>query len=248
VTQPLGIGDRFQQETSYDPDKLKGHYLDWTRRPETFKTYEAPICIYPLPEPQLPEFFSLLEALQNRRSLRVYEREAKLSPDVLASLLWATQGITAQHGEYLLRSAPSAGALYPIETYLFIRSVHQFAQGVYHFRPQLFDLEFLREGDFSRELAEYALGQTMIMKAQITFIWSAVLQRSKWKYKERAYRYIYLDAGHIAQNLYLAAEAFGLGVCAIGAFYDSHVNSLIGVDGMDETAVYMATVGKIQYR
>jgi SagB-type dehydrogenase family enzyme len=69
------------------------------------------------------------------------------------------------------------------------------------------------------------------------------VERSRWKYRQRAYRYIYLDAGHMAQNLYLVAEAIGLGVCAIGAFFDDKVNSIIGVDGLEETAIYLATVG-----
>jgi len=81
------------------------------------------------------------------------------------------------------------------------------------------------------------------MKAQVTFLWSALVERAKWKYEQRAYRYIYLDAGHIAQNLYLAGEALDLGVCAIAAFFDDEVNRLIGLDGIEETILYMAAVG-----
>jgi len=77
------------------------------------------------------------------------------------------------------------------------------------------------------------------------FIWTAVVQRSKWKYKERGYRYIYLDGGHIGQNLYLAATALELGCCTIGALFDEEVNELIGVDGTEETVVYMGAVGKV---
>jgi SagB-type dehydrogenase family enzyme len=116
-------------------------------------------------------------------------------------------------------------------------------QGIYHFRPYAFDLELLKSGDFSRDLAQAALGQDMVAHAQATFIWTAVVERSKWKYRQRAYRYIYLDAGHIAQNLYLAGTASGLGICGVGALFDDAVNSLIGVDGREETIVYMATVG-----
>jgi SagB-type dehydrogenase family enzyme len=83
----------------------------------------------------------------------------------------------------------------------------------------------------------------IVRGAQATFIWSALVARSKWKYRQRAYRYIYLDAGHIAQNLYLAGEALDLGVCGIGALFDDMANSIVGLDGSEETVIYMATVG-----
>ena len=84
----------------------------------------------------------------------------------------------------------------------------------------------------------------MVESAQITFIWTAIVERSKWKYLQRAYRYIYLDAGHIAQNLYLSAEALGLGVCGIGAFIDDEVAELIGIDETKEIVLYLAAVGR----
>jgi SagB-type dehydrogenase family enzyme len=151
--------------------------------------------------------------------------------------------VTGRHGNTLFRAAPSAGGLYPVETYLFLRAVEGYEPGIYHFRPHVFDLELLKKGDYSMELAQAALGQMMMVRSQVVFIWSAVVERSKWKYGQRAYRYIYLDAGHIGQNLYLAAEALGLGACTIGAIFDDQVNNIIGVDGLEETAVYMATVG-----
>jgi SagB-type dehydrogenase family enzyme len=185
----------------------------------------------------------LWKLLSTRRSRRDYKREDAISIETLSFLLWATQGITARYGETLFRAAPSAGGLFPIETYLNVRAVEGLGQGIYHFRPHKFDLEFLRKGDFATEIAAAALGQEVVADAQATFIWSAVVARSKWKYRQRAYRYIYLDAGHIAQNLYLAGEALGLGVCAIGAFYDDQANGIIGLDGVEETVIYMATVG-----
>ena len=130
-----------------------------------------------------------------------------------------------------------------METYLAVRAVDGLEPGIYHFRPLTADLEFVKRGDYARILASAALGQEMVADAQVTFIWSAVLERGKWKYRERAYRYIYIDAGHIGQNLYLAAEGLGLGACTIGAFFDDDVNSLIGVNGIDETVIYMGCVG-----
>jgi SagB-type dehydrogenase family enzyme len=238
-----GIGSRFQQETKYNPDAMEGHTLDWDRQPEPYKNYEASLAIVPLPEPDLTGNPDLWQLLARRRSRREYNTGQPLTPAKLSALLWATQGVTARYGEVLFRTAPSAGGLYPVETYLFVRAVEGFEPGIYHFRPQAFDLEFLKKGDLARELAEAALGQTLVMAASVTFIWTALVERSRWKYRQRAYRYIYLDAGHIGENLYLAAGALGMGVCAIGAFYDDRANSIIGVDGIEETVIYMATAG-----
>jgi SagB-type dehydrogenase family enzyme len=238
-----GIGERFQQETKYDPDNMEGHTLDWSRQPEPYKNYEAPLATVPLPEPDLTGDPNLWQLLHSRRSRREYDASRLLTSEKLSALLWATQGATARYGEVLFRTAPSAGGLYPVETYLFVRAVEGFAPGIYHFRPHTFDLECLKKGDLARDVAEAALGQAIVMAAQVTFIWTAIVERSRWKYRQRAYRYIYLDAGHIGENLYLAAGALGLGVCAIGAFFDDKANSIIGIDGIEETVIYMATVG-----
>ena len=241
-----GIGTRFQEETKYTPEKIGGYALDWSTFPDRYKTYRNALAILSLPEPDLSGGPDLWKMLQRRRSRRSYKPGEALTLDALSLLLWATQGITWRYGDSLFRTAPSAGGLFPIETYLNVRSVEGLEPGIYHFRPPTFDMELLKKGDHSRTLAEAALGQTIVLGAQVTFIWSAVLERSKWKYRERAYRYIYLDAGHIAQNLYLAGEALGLGVCAIGAFFDDDANGIIGVDGTDETVIYMATAGKVR--
>jgi SagB-type dehydrogenase family enzyme len=104
-------------------------------------------------------------------------------------------------------------------------------------------LEELRAGQFGHDITQAALGQKMCLEAAAVFIWTAVFQRSKWKYDQRAYRYVYLDAGHIAGNLALAAVAIGLGTCQIGALFDDEVNAIVGVDGTDESVVYMSVVG-----
>ena len=238
-----GIGDRFQQETKYDLGKSMGHVLDWSSRPEPYKNYKDPLATIPLPEPDIKVKADIWGLLYNRRSRREYDAERALKGEFLSTLLWSTQGVTARYNNSLFRTAPSAGGLYPVETYLFLRAVEGYEPGIYHFRPHVFDLELLKKGDYSKELAQAALGQMMVASAQVIFIWSAVVERSKWKYSQRAYRYIYLDAGHIGQNLYLAAEALGLGACAIGALFDDQVNNIIGIDGVEETVIYMATVG-----
>src|SRR4030042_4372899 len=200
-----GIGERFQQDTKYKPDNMEGHTLDWSKQPEPVKNDEAPLAAIPLPEPDLTGVPNLRQLLYSRRSRREYETGQPLPPEKLSTLLWATQGVTARYGEVLFRTAPSAGGLYPVETYLFVRAVEGIDPGLYHFRPHTFDLEFLKKGDVAGDVAEAALGHRRVMAAQVTFIWTAIVERSRWKYRQRAYRYIYLDAGHIGENLYLAA-------------------------------------------
>jgi len=197
----------------------------------------------PLPPPTLEGGEGIWLIMKKRRSHREYIRE-DIPLQLLSQLLWATQGITGHEGPYSLRTTPSAGALYPIETYLIIHRVEGLNPGVYHFDVEGYALEGLKEGFFGREIAEAALYQQMTSSAATVFVWTAVIGRSTPKYGERAFRYIYLDAGHIAQNLYLAAAALNLGCCTIGAFYDDKVNRLIGVDGKEETTVYLATIGR----
>ena len=183
------------------------------------------------------------EVLLKRRSIRDYSL-APLSLEELANLLWATQGITDQPLSPWYRTAPSAGALHPIDTYLIVNRVEGLESGIYFLDVQDFSLERKGQGDFSRQIAQAALNQDMAREAAVVFVWVAVIRRSLQKYRQRAYRYIYLDCGHIGQNLYLAATAMGMGCCGIAAFFDDEVNNLLGVDGREETAIYLATVGK----
>ncbi|MEA2033830.1 MAG: SagB/ThcOx family dehydrogenase [Euryarchaeota archaeon] len=235
-----GIGDSFQQETKYQRGHLPGGYLDWASKPETYKRYpSAPKVLF---EPPKEEGGApLWEVLGRRRSVRIFKDEP-LTKAELSQLLWAAQGITLP--EYGFRTAPSAGALYSIETYLVINSVDQISPGVYHYAIDKHELEQLRAGDFRLQVAQSALDQEMVYHANVVFIWTAVFARSKWKYRQRAYRYIYLDAGHIAQNVALAAVAQNLSSCQVGALYDEEVNALLGVDGIEESVVYMTVVGR----
>ena len=242
ITEP-DIGSLFQNQTKYSPESLAGHTIDFGSIPPAFKEYSDPVLRASLPEPGEHGETNIWKLLQNRRSRRELSPDKQMTLHDLSALLWATQGFTAQAGDVFFRTAPSAGALYPVETYLCVRSVAGLKEGIYHFRPRDYDLELIRKGSFSANLAEAALGQSVVLRAQLVFIWSSIIARGKWKYSQRAYRYIYLDAGHIAQNLYLAGEGLGLGICAIGAFYDDAVNAIMGFDGEDETVIYMATVG-----
>jgi SagB-type dehydrogenase family enzyme len=236
------IGDRFQSETKYIRDKLPAGYLDWRKRPGPYKVYpDAPKVR--LLAPERAGGMPVWEAVARRRSVRDF-RSSPLSAADLSQLLWASQGVTKIVGEYALRSVPSAGALYPVETYLSVQMVEGIEAGIYHYGVWEHELELLRPGDFREALAGAALDQGFLAEAAAVFAWTAVFARSKWKYKERAYRYVYLDAGHIAQNVALAAVALGLGSCQVAALYDDEVNAILGVDGKEESILYMTAVGR----
>jgi SagB-type dehydrogenase family enzyme len=242
MNKQVNIGDHYHSETKYYRDRNLGGGVRWAERSEPYKTYPG-AEIVSLPEPTHSAEKSIWDVLAGRRSLRNYI-PAAVSMEDLSQLLWGVQGVTAHAGQYALRTAPSAGALYPIETYVLVNRVDELAAGIYHYDVRQHRLEVVRKGSFGAEAAQAALGQGMLQSAALVLLWTAVIARSKWKYRERAYRYIYMDAGHIGQNAYLAAEALGLGCCTVGAFFDDEVNSLIGIDGKDEIAVYLCSVGK----
>ena len=185
---------------------------------------------------------SLDGALRRRKSVREFARRPLVAGQ-LSYLLWASTGIRATEGVHAFRTAPSAGALYPIETYLTVNRVEGVRPGVYHYGIRRHDLEEICAGHFGMETARAALGQEMCAGAGAIFIWTAVFARATWKYGQRAYRYIYLDAGHIAENLALAAVSLGLGSCQIAALFDDEVNALVGADGSRESVLYMTAVG-----
>ena len=235
------IGDNFQQETKYQRDKMSGKSLDWASQPNIYKNY--PDCqAIQLPDISPLADTTLHEVLKNRKSIRKYQNKP-IKKEILSYLLWASTGISRTEGGYEFRTAPSAGALYPIETYLVVNNVEEIKPGVYHYNIQNHYLELLKEGGYAVQTVQAALGQKMCADAPVVFIWTAIFQRMKWKYDQRAYRYIYLDAGHIAENLALAATSLELGSCQIGALYDDEVNQIIDVDGTEESVIYMSVVG-----
>lgn len=237
-----GVGDRFQQRTKYERGELRGRRLDWASKPPTYKIYpQAPKI--GLTAPSTEDGMPLWEVLQRRRSERHFQ-DIPLKESELSQLLWATQGITREGRGVDFRTAPSAGALYPVETYVVVHDVGGIDAGVYHYNVEQHQLEQLKLGDFRAATAAAALDQRIAATANVVFVWTAIFERSKWKYEERAYRYIYLDAGHIAQNVALAAVALDLGSCQIGALYDGEANELVAVNGVEESTIYMTVVGR----
>lgn len=238
------LGYRYLQDTKFDEQTIwrKAH-LDIAPAPP-YKQYPDAAKI------ALPTDWekdkSLREILQSRRSCRRYTEEPIPMED-LALLLWAAQGITGRAGGFFFRTAPSAGALYPVETYISIQNVKSLPPGLYHFQPADFSLERLQDGYAGKKVAAAALGQSFLARAGAVFIWSAVLRRNFSKYGHRGLRYVMLDAGHICQNILLAAEVLGLGACPVAAFYDDQLNGLLGLEGLEESSIYLAAVGTKEY-
>ena len=221
--------------------QVVGAILNWGQRPEPYKTYPGAKRVA-LPDPRPYRGLSLEEAVDARRSRRAYSGQP-LSLADLSRLLHAAQGITQRQGE--LRAAPSAGALYPIELYVAAHNVAELEPGIYHYAVPEHELELMRPGDQRAAVTRAGLGQGHLGQANVCFVLSAIFQRLRWKYHERTYRYALLEAGHIGQNLYLAAASLGLGACAVGAFLDDDLNSLLGLDGEEEAALLMVTSGTV---
>lgn len=144
-----------------------------------------------------------------------------------------------------LRTVPSAGARHAFETYLLINRVDGIQPGLYRYialEHALLAVD-LAEG-IAQRLTDACYYQKQVLHSAVTFFWAAALERMAWRYVERGYRYLHLDAGHVCQNLYLAAEVIRAGVCAIGAFDDETLNGLLGLDGENDFVVYAASTGK----
>jgi len=176
-----------------------------------------------LPAPEVKGRHSLELLLQQRRSVREYPDQA-LSLAELGQLLWAAQGITHGGG---YRTAPSAGALYPLELYAVVGQVNGLAAGVYHYRPKGHSLVKISNGDVRDTLAEAALSQDSVSQAAVVIAFTAVPARTEKKYGARAARYIHIEVGHAAENLFLQAEALGLATVDVGAFDDQEVTRVL---------------------
>lgn len=237
-----GIGDSFQKKTKYRRGELPGRLPGGEKKPRSQRSFSG-VPKVKLSSPDLNQGLPLWETLKKRRSIRRFKAETMAERD-LSALLWAAQGVTETSSGYALRTAPSAGALYPVETYLIVHNVEGIQRGVYHYDALNHVLEQLRAGDIREEIARAALGQRFIATGNVVFVWTAFFERSKWKYRDRAYRYVYLDAGHIAQNVALAAVCLSLGSCQVAALYDDEINAVVGADGVEESVVYMTVVGK----
>lgn len=192
-----------------------------------------------LPEPRYDGSVSVEHALLSRRSVRKYKNEPLTLVEV-SQLLWAAQGITAPRG---YRTAPSAGALYPLEVYLVTGKVNDLSEGIYKYKYHDHALVQTVAGDKRAELSRAALHQGSILRAPTVLLFCAVYERITRKYGERGYRYVFMEIGHAAQNVCLQAIALGLGTVVIGAFRDNEVKKIANLPPNEEPT-YFVPVGR----
>lgn len=189
----------------------------------------------------------LIDAIRRRKSQRSYA-ETPLTLEELSFLLWATQGVreVLSNGVALMRTVPSAGARHPFETYLVINRVEGVEPGLYRYLSLEHKLCFIRADEaLAEQTAEACNQQGFVKTSAVTFVWVAVPYRTEWRYSIISPKLVALDAGHVCQNLYLACQAIGAGTCAIAAYNQKKLDAVLGVDGKDAFAVYIAPVGKL---
>jgi SagB-type dehydrogenase family enzyme len=218
-----------------------GTVANWGQAPALYKEYPG-ATRHPLPPATLDGGLSTSRAIEARRSIRAYA-DTSMTAEELSRVLFLTSGLSADSYGNARRTAPSSGALYPIEIYAVIHRVAGLEPGVYHYAYREHALELVRAGDHRQAVVDQGIGQEFLGQCGAVLFLTMILQRMRPKYQDRSYRYGLLEAGHIGENAYLAATSSGLGACGIGAFMDDQINAMLGVDGVEEAAVYMLAVG-----
>lgn len=196
---------------------------------------------------QMPEM-TLAQAIGERRTIRNYDHQP-LSLNDLSFILWASVWVKEFRNtgrmEITLRNVPSAGSRHPFETYLLIQNVEDIEPGFYYYHPiKHLLIRIEAPQNIVEQVYDGCLQQEMVLRSAVTVILSAVPYRTVWRYSQRGYRYLYLDAGHLGQNIQLACQAVGAGACPIGAFQDEAMNDIIGADGIEEFVIYVWTIGR----
>jgi SagB-type dehydrogenase family enzyme len=200
----------------------------------------------PLPSPEPPSR-SLADTLMNRRSRRDYSGKP-IAQGQLSTLLGYACGATGlvqayNYTKVPLRTFPSHGGLQSSEIYLSVRAVKNVPAGIYHYEPVDHALEVIKRGDYSEALRTVAFDERFFETASVVFLITGCYERLKWKYGERSYRFICIDSGLVCENIYLVSEALGLGVCAVSGFAQDGVEDLFGIDGKNEMAMVLTTLG-----
>ncbi len=241
------IGQKFMELTSplYTnvSDQMKG-----IPKPELAKVMQGEVIKLPNPQTIQVQHNDFRAILENRKSIREFSQVA-ITKDELSYLLWLTQGVKevkeSAKNSVTFRTVPSAGARHPFETYLYINRVEGIKPGLYFYNALKHNLVLLDSNPETLEKLWIACQrQNMVKTASVNFIWSAIPNRTVWRYTARSWRYLHLDAGHVCQNLYLAGESITCGVCGIGAFIDEFINDYLGFDGESEFVIYLAALGK----
>ncbi len=192
-----------------------------------------------LPKPMRLEM-PLTEALEKRRSIRKYKQEP-ITLRELSTVLWAAQGITDPRG---FRTAPSAGALYPLRIFVVVKNVKGLEPGIYVYDPKSNTLGLVKRGDFHLQLQRACLDQEWVGQAAVNIVIVGYERVLRPRYGDRSFRYMALEAGHVGQNIYLACTAMGLGTVAIGAFHDDQVKRILGVKEKDAVPLYVFPIGR----
>jgi len=245
----LEVAMKYHEETKHTYAGLmaKTARLDLANRPSVFKQYPRAELIK-LSANLNFDSISVEEAIEKGALTGGFSGEP-ITAIELSRLLYYANGVTDELRypglTYYLRAAPSAGALYPTVIYLVVNNVAGLEKGIYHYSVKNHALHFLKEGDFSEELASYVEDPTGVKRSSVVFIMSTIFHRTKWKYGERGYRYALLDTGHVAGNLILTSKALNMGSYPMGKFVDDKINKLLEIDGIKEAVVYMNAVGKI---
>lgn len=241
------IGRTFMELTKYPYQVEATDQVKQLPQPELTDPAEPGCPLFDLPDPQQTSVppIDLFKAINQRVSERRYA-ETPLSLEELSYLLWCTQGVRAVTDRpATLRTVPSAGSRHPFETYLLVNRVEGLEPGLYKYSALDHKLALIKQDEnLSAELTEACHRQGMVRNSAVTFFWIAVVYRTYWRYVERGYRYLHLDAGHVAQNLYLACEPMAAGCCAIAAFDDDKLAEILGIDGETRIPIYVTTVGK----
>jgi SagB-type dehydrogenase family enzyme len=246
ATADPGTGQEFMEKTKYRyigrSDQQKG-----LPQPPLEIPADPEKPVIDLPRPAFLDIppLSLRIAIGQRQSIRMYAHEP-MTLDELSFLLWCTQGVKQIHGSQVtFRTVPSAGARHAFETSLLINDVEGLTPGLYRYLALSHRLQQIdTDPTLPHRITGACFDQQFILRSGVVFLWTAVPYRMTWRYGERGYRDLHLDAGHVCQNLYLAAEAVGCGVCAIAAFDDDAMNELLGIDGENQFLIYLATAGK----
>jgi SagB-type dehydrogenase family enzyme len=244
-----GIWELFHENSRISPFE---HYVPdeaVTARVEALWT-SLPYPNYPrfdLPAELVPMHQGLLDAILARRTAREME-PVQLTRAQLGTLLHCGYGITRDNAgtpwPRPFRTVPSGGALYPLELYFHTTLVDDLPTGLYHYNPSRNDVCLLREGDLSAELRAALVFPEVVNDASVLLVVTAIMERSTFKYADRGYRFIMLEAGHVAQNVNLAAVGLGLGAVNIGGFYEHRLDETLRLDGVTHSSVYVIGIGR----
>jgi len=234
-----GIGERFHWETSFGNAGAKGQPV-WGASVPLYKEY--PDARRVSLNTSLVSDMPLAQAIAERKSTRQFSDKSVTIPE-LTKILLSANGLTNQTHGYAHRTTPSAGALYPIDLYVAVHSVEGLDSGLYHFQVIDTTLALIESGDLGEQMQEAANDQSAVGNSPVTVVIAAHFDRVTKKYADRGYRYAYMEAGAVMQNVYLQATALGLGTVSVGAFNDDLLNELLGINGVHEAGLVIMPIG-----